>query len=177
MRRPYLSAAGLVAAIALMNAARIERRNTPVDDTSTIEAHTRMPQNVAAILGRACADCHTERTNWPWYSKVAPFQWMIAADVYGGRAHLNLSTWSRYKVEERSERLAGICEMVAGDRMPLWHYTLAHPAARLSDSDKKAVCDWVKSEVVELNAAARHLERKRSASRNMDSIVDKGDWR
>ena len=165
MRRLCLSAAGLLAAIALTNAARIERRNTPVDAAETIEAHTRMPQGVSAIFLRACSDCHTERTRWPWYSKVAPFQWLIAADVYGGRAHLNLSRWGRFNAEERTERLAGICEMVAGDRMPLWHYKLGHPGARLSESDKKAVCDWVKSEVVALNAFTR----------NMDSILDKGD--
>ena len=153
MVRLYITAAGVVAAIVLMNVARIERRNTPVDAAETIEAQTRMPQRVAAIFQRACTDCHTERTHWPWYSKVAPFQWLITADVYGGRSRLNLSTWGRYKGDERTERLAGICEMVAGDRMPLWHYKLAHyPAAWLSESDKKAVCDWVKSEVLELNA-------------------------
>lgn len=158
MRILTLSVAGMVAAMAVMNLARIERRNTPVDGAETIEANTRMPQNVAAIFQRACSDCHTERTNWPWYSKVAPFQWMIAADVYGGRAHLNLSRWSRYREDERTERLMGICEMVADDRMPLWHYKLAHRAARLTERDKKTVCDWVKSAVVEVNATARHFK-------------------
>jgi hypothetical protein len=143
-----------------MNVARIERRNTPVDPADTIDAHSRMPQKVADIFQRACADCHTEQTHWPWYSKVAPFQWLITADVYGGRAHLNLSTWGRYKEDQRAERLAGICEMVSGDRMPLLHYRLAHyPAAWLSENDKKAVCDWVKAEVG-LNAAGAAEPRR-----------------
>src|SRR5436190_4428880 len=82
------------------------------DPADSIGAQTRMPEHVAAILHRACSDCHTDRTRWPRYGKVAPFQWLISADVYGARAHLNLSSWGRYKPEERNERLIGMCEMV-----------------------------------------------------------------
>jgi hypothetical protein len=148
MRRQLLSAAAVIAAAGLMNVARIDRTNMPVDPAQTVEARTRMPEDVAAIFQRACLDCHSERTEWPWHSKVAPFQWLVAADVYGGRAHLNFSTWGRYTPDERTERMIGICEMVGSDRMPPRHYKLGHyPAAWLSDDDKKAVCDWVKTEV------------------------------
>src|SRR3974377_2379085 len=73
--------AAAVAALALMNVARVDRKNMPANPADSIEAHTHMPPNVAAIFHRACQDCHTESTYWPWYSKVAPFHWLIAADV------------------------------------------------------------------------------------------------
>ncbi|HJZ99086.1 MAG TPA: heme-binding domain-containing protein [Candidatus Solibacter sp.] len=148
MRKLYSITLAVVAATGLMNLARVDRTNPPVDPAQGIEAHTRMPANVAGIFRRACQDCHSERTDWPWYSAVAPFHWLMTADVYGARSHMNLSAWGRYTAEEQTGRLIGICEMVAGDKMPLWYYKPAHyPSAWLSASDKKAVCDWTKSEV------------------------------
>ena len=60
---------------------------------------------------------------------------------------MNLSAWGRYTPEEQTERLIGICENVAGNKMPPWYYKPAHYPSWLSEGDKKAVCDWTKSEV------------------------------
>ena len=148
MRMLYSSTLAVIGAMCLMNLARVDRTNPAADPAQAIEAHTRMPANVAAVFRRACQDCHSERTEWPWYSAVAPFHWLMAADVYAARNHMNLSAWGRYTPEEQMERLIGICEKVADDKMPLWYYKPAHyPSAWLSDSEKKAVCDWTKAEV------------------------------
>lgn len=72
----------------------------------------------------------------------------MTADVYAAREHMNLSTWRRYNEDQRTGRLIGVCEVVASNKMPPWYYQAAHyPSARLSDSDKKVVCDWAKAEV------------------------------
>ncbi len=138
-------------AVGLLNLARIDRSNPAESPSDAIEAHTRMPANVAAVFRGACQDCHSSRTNWPWYSAVAPFHWLMAADVYAARSHMNFSAWGRYTRDEQTERLTGICEMAVSDRMPLWYYKPAHyPSAWLSQGDKKAVCDWAKAEVLRL---------------------------
>ena len=148
MRKLCSITAALIAAVGVMNLARIDRTNLPENPAETIESQTGMASNIAAIFRRACQDCHSERTEWPWYSAVAPFRWLMAADVYAAREHMNLSTWGRYNEEERTGSLIGICEMVASNKMPLWYYKAAHnTSARLSDGDKKAVCDWAKAEV------------------------------
>jgi hypothetical protein len=148
MRKTCSFVAGVAVAIVLMNLARIDRTNPPEDPTETIASQTRMPANVTAIFQRACQNCHSDRTQWPWYSAVAPFHWLMTADVYAARQHLNLSTWGRYNPERRTASLIAICEVVASDKMPVWYYKPAHyPSAWLSGSDKKAVCDWIKAEV------------------------------
>jgi hypothetical protein len=148
MQRLYFITLAIAAAMGLMNLARVDRTNPAENPAEAIEASTRMPGDVAAIFRRACRDCHSQRTDWPWYSAVAPLHWLMTADVYAARNHMNLSAWSRYTPEERTERLIAICELVADDKMPLWYYKPAHyPSAWLSQSDKKAVCDWVKEEV------------------------------
>ena len=154
MRKLYSIAAAVGVTIVLMNLVRIDRTNPSENPAETIASQTRMPVDVAAIFRRACQDCHSERTEWPWYSAVAPFHWLMTADVYAARQHLNLSTWGRYNGDERSGSLIAICEMVASNKMPLWYYKPAHyPSAWLSESDKKAVCDWTKAEVQRLTLA------------------------
>jgi hypothetical protein len=148
MWRFYLIAVALVLGLCLMNFARVGRKNMPVKSAESIETQTKMPPNAAAIFRRACKDCHTELTYWPWYANIAPFQWLVTGDVYGAREHMNLSKWGRYTEEEQMDRLIDICEMVASNKMPPWYYKPVHyPAAWLSNADKKTVCDWAKTEV------------------------------
>jgi len=154
MRKISALVAGALVPIVLMNLARIDRTNPPEDATETIASRTCMPAPVTAIFRRACQNCHSERTDWPWYSAVAPFHWLMTADVYAARQRLNLSTWGRYNEARRTDSLIAICETVASDKMPLWYYKPAHyPSAWLSESDKKEVCDWTKAEVQRLARA------------------------
>jgi hypothetical protein len=95
-----------------MQFARIDRQNVRIDETDTIEARMHMPTQNAGILHRACRDCHTEQTVWPWYSKVAPMHWLTTADVYAGREHMSLSKWGRHRAGEQIARLTAICDTV-----------------------------------------------------------------
>jgi Haem-binding domain len=86
------------------------------------------------LAKRACFDCHSNETTWPWYSSVAPVSWLTQRDVNGGRRHLNFSEWNR------PQRHAGHAaeEIQKGD-MPLWFYLPMHSAARLTDAEKAAL--------------------------------------
>ena len=95
------------------------------------------PPQVAAILRRACFDCHTNETQWPLYSRLAPGSWLMARDVHKGRTHLNFSEWSAVDEEERGDDFETCWEQVESGEMPPWFYVFPmHPAARLSESDK-----------------------------------------
>jgi hypothetical protein len=68
------------------------KRDNPASETAqAIESVTTVPADVHAILQRSCADCHSNRTRWPWYSQVAPVSWLVAQDVHEGRGELTLS--------------------------------------------------------------------------------------
>ena len=84
-----------------------------------------------ALAVRACFDCHSNESAWPWYSHVAPTSWLLQSHVDEGRHALNFSDWSR-TYEEAGE--SG--ETVREGEMPPWSYTLMHPAARLSAAEK-----------------------------------------
>ena len=86
------------------------------------------------LAKRACFDCHSNETVWPWYSNVAPVSWLNQRDVNGGRSHLNFSEWN--KPQKHAGHAAE--EIQKGD-MPLWFYLPMHPAARLTDTEKSAL--------------------------------------
>jgi hypothetical protein len=84
---------------------------------------------------RACGDCHSNETTWPWYSNVAPVSWLVQRDVDEGRDKLNFSEWvRRQKVDE-------VAEAVQEGEMPPWYYGVIHPGARLSDAERTALIE------------------------------------
>ena len=121
---------------------RPDRTNPPVDAGQTLESRVEVTPEVAAILDRACSDCHSNETRWPWYSNVAPASWFVADHVNHGRHHLNFSTWGNYTARESEEMLEQICSEVKRGMMPLKSYIWLHPDAKLSEADAKTICDW-----------------------------------
>lgn len=89
-----------------------------------------------ALFQRACFNCHSNQTTWPWYSNVAPVSWLVQRDVDGGRRHLNFSEWNR--PQRHAKDVAA--EVKQGD-MPPWFYLPMHPEARLSDAEKQNLID------------------------------------
>ena len=118
-----------------------ERTNPPVDPASTFEAVAKPGPEVASLVRRACYDCHSHETVWPWYAYVAPVSWLVADDVRVARRRLNFSQWNLLGPEMSRTRLKAACEEVKEGGMPLRNYLLMHPQARLTAADVKTLCD------------------------------------
>jgi hypothetical protein len=88
-----------------------------------------------ALAQRACFDCHSNLTTWPWYSNVAPVSWLVYNDVKGGREQLNFSRWD--VAQEPSA--ADVAEIVRSGEMPPFQYILMHRNAKLSGAQKTAL--------------------------------------
>ena len=85
-----------------------------------------------ALAVRACFDCHSNDTNWPWYSNIAPISWLTQRDVDEGRQRLNFSEWG-----QRDHETDDIFRMINNGEMPPSQYRLMHPKARLNESEKQ----------------------------------------
>jgi predicted Fe-S protein YdhL (DUF1289 family) len=101
---------------------------------------------IAQVLERSCQNCHSERTEWPWYSYVAPVSWLVEKDVKNGRSHLDMSRWEAYTPDEQVEILTKLGVEVRNRRMPLPQYVRLHPDAKLSDEDVQQLYAWVHGE-------------------------------
>src|SRR5215467_5352793 len=98
---------------------------------------------VGRVLDRACGDCHSEGTRWPWYSRVAPVSWMMARHVDQGKEKLNFTGWSNGR--HTANELEEICDAVSDGSMPLPSYRLIHRNARLSNEDVSLICKWTET--------------------------------
>jgi heme-binding protein len=140
----------LVAAFALLQFTNPPRTNPPV-------AHDLMagsaPPQIAAMLRAACYDCHSYETRWPWYSRVAPMSWQIAKDVSDGRKNLNLSDWPVNDSKRAAKKVEDMSEQVGYGEMPPKKYTLIHADARLTESQRKELTDWLDSEAAQLKTS------------------------
>ncbi len=125
---------------------RPDRTNPPVDERKTLRANTQLTPEVAAVLERSCKDCHSSETAWPWYSNVSPVSWFLKQHVDEGRRELSFSEWATYSKRKRERKLHEICQQVESGQMPLTSYLPLHPSARLSDEDKRVICDWARQE-------------------------------
>lgn len=84
------------------------------------------------LFMRACGNCHSNETKWPWYSRIAPASWLVQSDVDEAREKFNTSEWGR---KEKNRGTSAAEELKDGD-MPPFYYLPAHPEAKLTDSDK-----------------------------------------
>ena len=90
-------------------------------------------QQTRDLFVRACADCHSNETRWPWYSHIAPLSWLVQYDVEEGREHFNVSMWGIQKKNEGTEAKE---EFEEGE-MPPWFYVLLHPEAKVSKNERE----------------------------------------
>lgn len=145
----------LVALFAMMQVIRPARTNPPVDGSRTLEAHSQLTPEAAAVINRSCKDCHSNQTRWPWYSNVAPVSWFLINHVNDGREQMNFSDWAQYSQSEQTDFLKKICREVKLGDMPLHSYLWLHGDAKLSSEDVKVLCDWASSESQRLNPEAK----------------------
>jgi mono/diheme cytochrome c family protein len=100
-------------------------------------------QQTYALAKRACFDCHSNETIWPWYSNIAPASWLIYRDVVEGRNQLNFSDWQITRLEEPGE----ISSIIAEGEMPPLQYLLMHTSARLSSTEKDQLIEGLNSTI------------------------------
>jgi hypothetical protein len=93
-----------------------------------------------ALVKEHCFQCHSNETEWPWYSKVAPASWLVSADVAEGRAQFNFSDWNRHPGE-----LEEMIEEIQSGGMPPIQYWIFHPSSRLNEGQKQELINTLQS--------------------------------
>ncbi len=101
------------------------------------------PADVKAILVKACLDCHSNETRWPFYARVAPGSWLILRDVKKGRARFNMSEWGDSDEDARNLDKENAWDQISEGEMPPWFYIPMHPDARLNDAEKNTLKTWL----------------------------------
>ena len=118
---------GLVALFVLIQFVPYGRNHT---NPPIVQEPTWDSPETEALARRACFDCHSNETVWPWYSNVAPVSWLVYHDTIEGRDYLNFSEWNRQDKRKES------ADTIRSGEMPPRIYLPTHPEARLTDAEK-----------------------------------------
>jgi Haem-binding domain len=149
-RRLKAAAVVFVVVFAAAQLVRPERAHPATDVSRTIQAHVGTTSGLVAVLDRACRDCHSNATVWPWYTQIAPASWLMAYGVMEGRKAVNFSEWAAYPPAAQRTLLSASCEDVSSGKMP-GPYTLVRPETKLSLQDVETICTAARQ--AEANAA------------------------
>lgn len=131
---------GLIVAIVIFGLIQLvpygrDHTNPPVvEEPAWDSAQTR------ALAQRACFDCHSNETVWPWYSNIAPPSWLLARHVSEGRESMNFSDWGNYSV-----RTAKVIQQIEEGKMPPASYLPMHPEARLSAAEQAQLIEGLRN--------------------------------
>lgn len=143
----------LLVVFVVAQAFRPEKNNSN-DTSKDISNSYVVPENVKTILAKACNDCHSNNTRYPWYAEVQPVAWWINDHVKDGKKHLNFNEFDSYRIAKQYKKLEECIEEVKEGEMPLTSFTIIHKDAKLSDDEKQILFTWC--EIVRDSIKARY---------------------
>jgi uncharacterized membrane protein len=136
---------GLLILLVIVQFIRPSRNQSNAASVNDISAHYTVPDDVQAILKKACYDCHSNNTNYPWYTNIQPIGLWMQNHVNEGKEELNFSEFATYQLKKQAHKLEETAEMLEKDEMPLGSYTLVHKEAKLTKEEKELLISWAKS--------------------------------
>ncbi len=108
---------------------------------------TMAPEEIKTMVKSACYDCHSNKTNYPWYSEIAPISWFIEHHINEAKHHLNFSEWSTYTLKKANHKLEECYEELERHKMPTSGYALMHKEARLTNEQIITLAQWFKNQM------------------------------
>lgn len=132
---------GLLVILVLLQAYRPAKNDSKKTDNDISKVYA-VPEDVKTILAKACYDCHSNSTVYPWYANIQPVRMFLDNHVTDGKRHMNFNDFTEYRIARQYKKLDECMEQVKEGDMPLESYTLIHKNAILSDTEKQKLFDW-----------------------------------
>lgn len=122
-----------------------------------------VPDNVKSILAKACNDCHSNNTIYPWYAKLQPVHWWLNKHVTDGKKHLNFDEYTNRPLRYQYHKMEETIDLVKEDEMPLESYTWIHKDAKIEPAEKELLLNWAANviEAMEAKYPIDSLRRKK----------------
>jgi hypothetical protein len=132
----------LIALLIVIQFIRPARNLSATPSPNDISQHYKVPDTVAGILQRACNDCHSNNTRYPWYTNIQPVGWWMQDHVNDGKKELNFSEFGTYTAKRQNHKMEEVAEQVKKGEMPLNSYLWIHKDAILTDHEKEILISW-----------------------------------
>lgn len=121
------------------------------DLTIDISKVVTIPDTIQNLLKNACYDCHSNNTQYPWYTNIQPVGWLMSSHIKNAKKKLNFSEFGNYSQRRQLSKLDGITNSIKDDIMPLKSYKIMHKSAQLSTDEKSLLINWAQQSVDSLS--------------------------
>ena len=145
-----LAGLGLLAVLLIMQFFRPEPNNTPPDPEMDMLLLVSPGEDIAELVRKACYDCHSNQTVYPWYSKISPVSWYLDKHIRDGKEELNFSDFGGLDKADKIGMFADFCDVLDAGTMPLQSYMILHSDARLSGEQQLMLCEWSEMEALKV---------------------------
>ena len=143
---------GLLAVILLAQFFQPSSNKGSASGPTDIRQAVSVPDSIHQILSVACYDCHSNHTNYPWYSRITPVNWWLRNHITDGKKELNFSEFATYNYKRKTKKFEEMAEEVEHGEMPLKSYLWIHDEARLTDGQRQSLISWAKASEAQMKA-------------------------
>ncbi len=142
----------LLVALVVIQFFHPKRNKTTIEQPNYIGSVYSLPEDVKSILAKACNDCHSNNTRYPWYAKVQPVDWWMTNHINEGKKELNLDEFAGRSQRFQYNKMEKLIKQVKEGEMPLNSYLWIHKDAKLTDDEKNKLIDWANAIRVSMKA-------------------------
>ncbi len=132
----------IIAILIILQFFQPEKNQGSISHESDLIVVASVPESLSKILIASCYDCHSNRTEYPWYNRISPVSWYLYKHVSEGKEALNLSEFGSLSKAEKIGALSDLYDAIEAGSMPLQSYMLIHRNARMSQEEIDALLDW-----------------------------------
>ncbi|MFM7672155.1 MAG: heme-binding domain-containing protein [Bacteroidota bacterium] len=142
----------ILIALLVIQFIRPAKNQTSAPQPHAIQTKFSVPENVSAILKKACYDCHSNNSEYPWYSNIQPVYWWLNDHIAEGKGNLNFDEYTNKRLRFQYHKMEEVISEVKEGEMPLESYTWVHGEAKLSTEEKAALTGWAQNVMDSLKA-------------------------
>jgi hypothetical protein len=133
---------GLLAVLVVIQFIRPTKNSSTAESPNEISKYYEVPADIHTVIKKSCYDCHSNNTNYPWYTNIQPMGWWLQSHVNDGKEELNFQEFGTYAEKKAKHKFEEIEEVVRDHEMPLSSYTLIHRDAKLTPEQAAALSSW-----------------------------------
>ena len=150
MRKAWIIIGSVIAVLIIIQFFHPQKNDKVANPQNDIIFSVEIPSLVKKKIVNACYDCHSEKTAYPFYNRIAPVSWIMARHIREGKEQLNFSNWAGYDKKQQIKLLDEICEVTTNGEMPLKSYVMMHGKAVINEKELEEICAWTENAAEEI---------------------------
>ncbi|MGJ1390975.1 heme-binding domain-containing protein [Sphingobacterium spiritivorum] len=111
-------------------------KNIREDNSLNFTTHFLPPEKINSLLKTFCFDCHSNHTEYPWYTNLQPVEYFMSSHIKEGKEKLNFDEFATYRKRKKLTKFNSIIQVLDDNSMPLTSYKIIHGSLSKDERNK-----------------------------------------